>query len=356
MALGFHPLRIARHVPLTRDANLIEFELPEAARAEFTFRPGQHVTLRAVIGGCEERRSYSLCSVPGEPLQIVVKRVDEGIFSGYVHETLVPGMTIDVMPPSGQFVIDLDPLARRHHLAIAAGSGITPVISLVRSILESEPESHVTLLYGNRSSSSVIFRELLGALKDRFLKRLSLLFVLSREHSQVPLFDGRIDYDKIRALCATVIDARQLHGAYLCGPYGMIEACQKALLAAGLARERIKSELFGTAALASRPQSARSAVARECHVTIRLDGQARRFSMARDSLSVLDAALAQGIDLPFSCKSGVCSTCRCKRISGKVEMDANFALEDYEVARGFVLCCQSFPVSDELELDYDQQS
>jgi ring-1,2-phenylacetyl-CoA epoxidase subunit PaaE len=330
----------------------IEFALPDDLTDRFSFRAGQHLIFRADIDGREERRSYSICSIAGEPLSVVVKLVGDGLFSAYLHATVTPGVALEAMPPCGQFVIDFEPGRAREHLAIAAGSGITPIISMVRTILLVEPESSVTLLYGNRSSSSVIFRQALADLKDRYLSRLTVLHVLSREPQQVPLFDGRIDADKIAALCQGMIDAPALAGAYLCGPHSMIEASRSALLAAGLAPERIRSELFSAGALAPRrprpvePDS-------HCQVSIKHDGVTRQFDMPEGGISLLDAALAQGFDLPYSCKSGVCSTCRAKCTQGAVEMDANFALEDYEVAQGFVLSCQSFPTTPMVQLDYD---
>jgi ring-1,2-phenylacetyl-CoA epoxidase subunit PaaE len=337
---------------LTRDAMLIEFRVPDELAGEFKFVPGQHVTVRATIDGREERRSYSICSVPGEALSVVVKLVPEGLFSAHLHELAAPGVELEVMPPSGHFLVDIEPELTRHHLAIAAGSGITPIMSMLRTILEHEPSSSVTLLYGNRASSSVIFRQALSDLKDRYLTRLTVLHVLSREPQQVPLFDGRIDGAKIAALCQGMIDAPQLAGAYLCGPHSMIEASRNALREAGLAPERIRSELFSTGEVTKpRPRVVLSQA--HCQVTIRQDGVTRQFEMPESGVSVLDAALAHGIDLPYSCKSGVCSTCRAKCVQGEVEMDANFALEDYEVAQGFVLSCQSFPTTPVVELDYD---
>ena len=340
---------------LTRDALQIEFNVPADLNDEFEFAPGQHVTLRASIDGSEQRRSYSICSVPGEPLSVVVKLVPDGLVSAHLHQCVSAGDVLQVMAPSGHFGVDIKPAEVRHHLAIAAGSGITPIMSMLRFILDREPASSVTLLYGNRASSSVIFRQALSDLKDRYLTRLTVLHILSREPQQVPLFDGRIDAEKITALCRGLIDAPSLAGAYLCGPHSMIEASRSALRAAGLAPDRIRSELFSTGVQA-KPRERSVVKDAYCQVTICQDGVTRRFDMQEGGVSVLDAALAHGIDLPYSCKSGVCSTCRAKCVQGAVEMDANFALEDYEVAQGFVLSCQSFPTTPVLQLDYDAHS
>ncbi|MGA2548865.1 MAG: 1,2-phenylacetyl-CoA epoxidase subunit PaaE [Burkholderiaceae bacterium] len=355
----FHSLRIAQVTKETRDAIVVVFDVPSVLKETFRFKHGQHLTLRTNIEGSEVRRSYSICSgVADERLRIAVKRVAGGLFSNWAQEHLVPGTTLEVMPPSGNFHSPLAKDHSKHYIAFAAGSGITPVLSIVKTTLESEPLSRFTLVYGNRASSTVLFKEELEDLKDRYLERLNLVFVLSREKLDVDLFNGRIDAAKVDALFKSWIDPNELDLAFVCGPYGMMESVRGALLTHGFDASRIKVELFATSANEARPPQRHHGVAgaNECEVTIMQDGRTSFFTMAKDDESILDAGLSQGIELPYSCKAGVCSTCRAKRVSGEVDMDANFALEDYELARGFVLTCQSFPVSDQIVLDYDQET
>jgi ring-1,2-phenylacetyl-CoA epoxidase subunit PaaE len=254
--------------------------------------------------------------------------------------------------------VPLDPAARRHHVAFAAGSGITPILSLIKTTLEAEPHSHFTLVYGNRASSSVIFKEELEDLKDRYLSRLKLTFILSREQQDVDLFNGRIDADKCDALLRAWIDPADIDVAYICGPQSMMEQVQSRLIASGVPKSSIKLELFssGLNQEARAPRTGKVKGHAGCTVTVVQDGRTRQFSLHKNEASLLDAALESGIELPYACKGGVCSTCRCKLVKGEVDMDASHALEDYERARGFILTCQSFPVSDELLIDFDQET
>jgi ring-1,2-phenylacetyl-CoA epoxidase subunit PaaE len=357
----FHPLRVTDCRKETRDAVVVTFEVPDDRREAFRFVQGQHLTLRSHFDGEEVRRSYSICSAPDEgQIRIAIKRVSDGLFSAWANGELKAGDVIEAMPPSGQFNVPLQPEAARHHIAFAAGSGITPVISIIKATLAAEPRSRFTLFYGNRASSSVIFKSDLADLKDRYLERFNLVFILSREHQDIDLFNGRIDRAKCEALLAHWVAPNDIDVAYVCGPQSMTEQVVAGLEAAGVERQRIKTELFGTAGPVTRrraPISAEAAAAQEdCAVTLVQDGHTRQFTIRRNRGSVLDEALEQGIELPYSCKGGVCSTCRCKVIEGEVDMDVNFALEDYEVTRGFVLTCQSYPVSERLVLDFDQES
>lgn len=356
---GFHPLRIASCTSETRDAVVVTFDVPEEQREVFQFTQGQHLTLRSHLDGEEIRRSYSICSAPYEgKIQIAIKRVHDGLFSTWAHQNLKPGHIIECMEPSGHFHVPLDPESARHHVAFAAGSGITPVLSIIKATMAAEPQSRFTIVYGNRASSSVIFKEELEDLKDRYLDRFNLIFILSREHQDVELFNGRIDRVKCDELLRRWIDPMDIDVAYICGPQGMMEEVSASLQARGVAKDRIKMELF----LSALPQGPRKHAAvttlgdQECKVTVIQDGRKREFSVEKNKHTLLDGALEQGIELPYSCKGGVCSTCRCKMIAGEVDVDSNFALEDYEIARGFILTCQSYPLTNEVVLDFDQES
>ena len=357
--LHFHSLAIDEIHHDTRDALVVGFHVPDALREHFRYVQGQHLTLRAAVDGEELRRSYSICSaVQDERLRVAIKRVAGGAFSEWAHTHLAEGETIDVMPPLGSFHVPLAPESARHVLAFAAGSGITPIISIAKTTLLAEPASRFTLVYGNRASSTVMFREELAALKDRFIERFNLVHVLSREHQDIDLFNGRITAEKCEALLTRWIDIADVDVAFLCGPEPMTQTVSAALQAHGLPKSRIKIELFAAGTLppgaALRRRSNVAVGARTCEVTMVLDGVKRVFTMPRAGESVLDSALAAGIDVRHSCKSGVCATCRCKLVEGEVDMDATYALEDYEIARGFVLACQSFPATDRLVVDFDQ--
>ncbi|ANN67893.1 1,2-phenylacetyl-CoA epoxidase subunit PaaE [Bordetella bronchialis] len=358
MAASFHPLKVVDVARDTRDAVVLTFELPPALAGDFAFRPGQYLTLRTRVAGEELRRSYSICSSPGDgALRVAIKRVDDGAFSSWANRELRPGAVLDVMPPDGEFTVAFAPGQARHYVAFAVGSGITPVYSLIKTALATEPDSRFTLFYGNRASSSVLFREALEDLKNRYMARFSLCHVMSRETQDVELFNGRLDGDKVASLLTRWLRVRDIDYVFLCGPQAMIEDVVPTLERLGVARDRIKFELFGAPRGPRRPRAGSAAPGQAlCRVTVVQDGHRRSFTIAKNRDSVLDSALAQGIELPYSCKGGVCSTCRCKVMEGEVDMDANFALEDYEVARGFVLSCQSYPVSDTLVLDFDQET
>jgi ring-1,2-phenylacetyl-CoA epoxidase subunit PaaE len=353
----FHALTVADVRPDTRDAIVVTFAVPPALRATFRYVQGQYLTLRARIGGEDVRRAYSVCSGVGDDcLRVAIKRAPGGLFSNWANDTLRPGAVLDAMPPLGSFHVPLDPAGRRHYLAFAAGSGITPILSILKTTLAAEPHSSFTLFYGNRASSSVMFKEELAALKDRYMTRFRLTYVLSREPQDIDLFHGRIDRARCDRLFAGWVDLAGVDAVFLCGPAQMTADVAAALQARGFPKDAVKTELFAPAepprAHASRPDAPRGG-GRTCEVTAIVDGARRRFALEQDRESLLDAALRHGIDIGYSCKAGVCSTCRCKVVEGKVDMDANYALEDYEVARGFALSCQSFPATDRLVVDFD---
>lgn len=355
----FHPLRVASCKAETRDAIVVTFEVPEDQQEAFRFTQGQHLTLRSTFDGEEIRRSYSICAAPDEgALRVAIKRVEDGLFSTWANKELQPGHLIECMEPSGHFNVPLEPRSERHHVAFAAGSGITPVLSIIKATLKAEPDSRFTLFYGNRASSGVIFKEELENLKDRYLTRFNLVFILSREQQDIELFNGRINREKCDQLLQRWVDPKGIDVAYICGPQSMMEEVSASLMDHGVEKSRIKMELFASG-LSRGPRKASTAPikgTRDCKVTLIQDGRTREFFLEKNKESILDAALDQGIELPYACKGGVCSTCRCKMIRGEVDMDINFALEDYEVARGFILTCQSYPIADELVLDFDQES
>ena len=353
----FHPLTIAHVARETRDAVAITFDVPPPLKEAFRFVQGQHLTLRAEVGGEDMRRSYSICSaVQDECLRIAVKKAPGGAFSTWVNEGVKAGHTIEVMPPMGHFNVPLDPRNRKHYLGFAAGSGITPLLSIIKTTLITEPHSRFTLFYGNRASATVIFKEELSDLKDLFLSRLNLVYVMSREPQDIALLNGRIDREKTDALLEHWVDLEDVDTAFICGPDGMMHAVSTSLQEHGFPKSKIKIELFA----ASIPKHAHKTAAApapgssECTVTAIIDGAARQFILEKTKENVIDAALRQGVELPYSCKGGVCSTCRAKLVEGEVDMDVNFALEDYELARGFILCCQSYPVTDKIVVDFDQ--
>lgn len=353
----FQPLTVAKVTHETRDAIAITFSVPPELQDAYRYTQGQHLTLRARINDEDVRRSYSICSAVQEnTLRVAIKRVPGGAFSTWANDTLKAGTTIEVMPPMGHFGTQLSAENSKHYLAFAAGSGITPMLSIIKTTLISEPHSTFTLYYGNRASSSVIFKEELADLKDRYLSRFKLVYVMSREQQDIELFNGRITKEKCEQFFRHWIVLDDIDQAFICGPEQMMQDVSQVLQAYGLPKEKIKVELFAASVpkYPHVPATRPVAGSQDCEITLIVDGAQVNFMMEKDKESVLDAALKQGIDMRYSCKAGVCSTCRCKVLDGKVDMDANYALEDYEVARGFVLACQSFPVSDKLVVDFDQ--
>jgi ring-1,2-phenylacetyl-CoA epoxidase subunit PaaE len=353
----FYPLTVAKVEHETRDAIAVTFAVPPELKQTFAYQQGQHLTLRAMIAGEDVRRSYSICSaVQDEQLRVAIKKTTGGLFSNWANDNLRPGATLEVMPPMGHFNVPLDPDSERHYLAFAAGSGITPVLSIIKTTLLAEPKSRFTLVYGNRASSSVIFRDELTDLKDVYMGRLKLVYVMSREQQDIELFNGRITGEKCSAFLKHWIDIQDIDVAFICGPEDMMHGVSKSLRDAGMAKEKIRIELFAASIPKSehKPRPVQAWAHQQTEVTVIMDGSAASFTMDKDKESILDAGLRAGIDMRYSCKGGVCSTCRCKVVDGNVEMDVNYALEDYEVARGFVLSCQAFPITDKVVVDFDQ--
>jgi ring-1,2-phenylacetyl-CoA epoxidase subunit PaaE len=348
---GFHALRVADVERLCADAVAVTFDVPAGLVETFHYRPGQYLTLRLVHDGQEERRSYSICAPAGAPPRIGVRRVDTGLFSEWLVDRLQPGDEIEVAPPSGSFTPEL--VAGTHHGLIAAGSGITPVLSIAASVLAAHPDTRVTLLYGNRRTDTVMFTEEIADLKNAHGPRLHLLHVLSREPMEAEIFSGRLDADRLRTLLGALVDVSDVDHWWLCGPLGLTEAAVSVLTALGVDRTRVHRELFYVdepPPELHRPDAAIDGVSSE--VTVVLDGRATTLTLPR-SQPVLDSAQKIRGDLPFACKGGVCGTCRARVTDGEVTMRRNFALEEDEVAAGFVLTCQTLPVSDTVTVDYD---
>ncbi|MCY7399343.1 MAG: phenylacetate-CoA oxygenase/reductase subunit PaaK [Sphingomonas bacterium] len=356
MAEHFHALRVAEIVRETDDANSIRFEVPEALKAAFAFRAGQHLTLKADIDGEEVRRNYSLCVAPHEgELKVTVKRIAGGAFSNWVGDRLKPGDTLDVMTPHGSFTCQFDPAQARRYVGFAGGSGITPIVSLIRTALSVEPASRFSLFYGNRDASSVIFLDALADLKDRYMGRFELYHFLSDEEGDVALFNGMLDRATCDAAIEALVDAPgEVDAWFICGPGPMMDAAEAALVERDVAHDRIHIERF----TAGRPSAAVAAQimalqeeAAGLTLSVTLDGRTRRIEFGGDN--ILDSARAAGMPAPFACKAGVCATCRARVVSGKVEMAARYGLTDEEVAAGYVLTCQSVPVGAGVVIDYD---
>lgn len=350
---AFHPLRVADVQRLCADAVAVTFDVPAELAGEYAFRPGQSLTLRRMIGGREQRRSYSICSPAGEPPRIGVREVPDGAFSPWLVREIRPGDVIDVQPPAGTFTPDLDEPA--HHVLIAAGSGITPVLSIVSSVLGAQPEARATVLYGNRRTDTVMFVDELADLKDAFPPRLELAHVLSREPREAELFTGRLDAAKLRSLLPLLVDVADVGHWWLCGPYGMVTDAQNVLAELGVPSQRVHRELFyveDTPPAVVRHTDPSGTDGPSSEVTVVLDGRSTTITMPRD-VTVLDSAQRIRPDLPFACKGGVCGTCRAKLVRGEVVMRRNFALDQSEVDAGFVLTCQSLPVSERATVDYD---
>lgn len=356
MSVHFHALKVAEVVPETAEANSIRFEIPAELRDAFAFKAGQHLTLRATIDGEEVRRNYSLCTAPDDQdWMVTVKRIGGGVFSNWVGDRLKPGDTVDVMVPHGSFTTEFDRANARHLVGIAGGSGITPVMSLIRSTLKYEPNSRFTLLYGNRDSSSVIFLEGLAGLKDKYLDRLEIYHFLDAEEQDIELFNGMLDRARLEeAIPALVPDAADVDGWFICGPGPMMDAAEGALLDRKVPKERIHIERFTAdrpAGEVTRQIAELQTKADGVTVAVTLDGRTRKVQFTQGN--ILDSARASGLPAPFACKAGVCATCRAKVTKGKVEMAARYGLTDEEVAAGYVLTCQSVPLGDGVAVDYD---
>jgi len=354
----FLPLTVTALRKDTRDAVVVTLQPRPEDAERFRFAQGQYLTFRRDFDGEELRRSYSICAgLDDGALQVGIKRVEGGAFSTWANLDLAPGTVVEAMPPMGNFTAPLDPRARRHYLGFAGGSGITPLLSILKTVLAREPLSRFTLVYANRSINSIMFREELEDLKNLYLGRLSVLHVLEQEGQEIDLFTGRIDQDKLSGLFRHWIDASAIDLVFICGPEPMMLTIADGLKAHGLPDARIKFELFASGQPGRARQKAVSTIADStdaCEVTLTLDGATRSFRMPKRGESLLDAALAQEFDAPYACKAGVCSTCRAKILEGEAEMAVNHALEDYEVRQGYVLTCQCYPLTDRITLSYDQ--
>ncbi|NBE82693.1 1,2-phenylacetyl-CoA epoxidase subunit PaaE [Micromonospora rubida] len=355
---AFHPLPVVAVDRLTADAVAITFAVPEELRETFAFRAGQHLTVRRVgEDGEDVRRSYSICSTPDDlarhgRLRIGVREIPGGAFSAYACGALRHGDTVEVLPPLGHFTTAFAPDRARRYGAVVAGSGITPVLALVATALAVEPASTFTLVYGNRSANSVMFAEELADLKDRYPTRLHLVHVLSRERGESPLLSGRIDTGRLGWLLETIVPGDAIEEWFLCGPYGMVVDAKAVLAERGVPESAVHAELFHVAEAPAPPRRPADQPGAGAEVTIVLDGRSSSVTMGREE-RVLDAALRVRAELPYACKGGVCSTCRAKVVDGAVTMARNYALEPDEVAAGYVLTCQSSPVTDTITVDYD---
>ena len=356
MSAGFHSLTVAEVVDETSEARSIRFAIPPELAETFLFKPGQHLTLKAEIGGEELRRNYSLCVAPQDgAVTVTVKRIAGGAFSNWANEALKPGDTVDVMPPHGSFTWDFAAGAANHYVGFAGGSGITPVMSLLKTALLTEKDSRFTLFYGNRDSGSIIFLEALAQLKNRFMDRLQVYHFLAEEAEEFDLFNGLLDRSKCDEILDTLVDG-EVAAYFICGPGPMMDAAEESLLARGVDKDRIHLERF----TADRPPEALQAqlaeMSREAAgatMLVTLDGRKRRVAFDAKAGNILDSARLAGLPAPFACKAGVCATCRARVVSGEVEMAARYGLTDEEVAAGYVLTCQSVPKGEGVEVDYD---
>jgi ring-1,2-phenylacetyl-CoA epoxidase subunit PaaE len=358
MSIHFYPLAIKEIRKETPDCISVLFDVPEKLQENFVFTQGQNLTLKATINNEEIRRSYSICSSPlDKQLRVAIKKVDDGLFSRFANEQLKPGDVLDVMQPSGKFYTPLNPQHKKHYVAFAAGSGITPVLSLAKATLQVEPFSTFTLVYGNRSRSSIIFFEELEALKNKYMQRFNLVHILSRERTDADINFGRITEDKLAEL-SKVIDYTTVDEFFLCGPEEMIFCVKDFLETSGTDKKKIHFELFTTQgqklSSAKNQHIATVAPSATCNIIIKLDGRSITFNQPLNSeTTILDAALKQGADLPYACKGGMCCTCKAKLLEGEVDMDVHWGLEDEEINEGFILTCQSHPKTEKVVIDFD---
>jgi ring-1,2-phenylacetyl-CoA epoxidase subunit PaaE len=352
----FHNIQIQDIYKETRDCSVITFNIPEELIADFQYKPGQHLTLKAIIDGQDVRRSYSLCSSPIEnKWQVAVKKINGGLFSSFVNDTLKKGDSIEIMAPSGKFNVEVDTKKAKNYLAFAAGSGITPILSIIKTHLAQEPNSTFKLFYLNRSVKSIIFKEEIEQLKNRYFGRFEIFHFLTKEHRFSELFNGRFTKEKIQVLTDKIIDVPSVDDCFICGPEDMIFLLRDELSAAGLDKEKIHYELFTSEISEADKERIKKIVEHKVDgtdVTIIDGGKEFHFVMEDSYDNILDGALAAGADLPFACKGGVCSTCKCMVIEGEVEMKINYALDAHEVARGLVLSCQAVPTTDKVVVDF----
>lgn len=352
----FHSVTVADIYKETKDCSVITFDIPEPLQAEFQYKPGQHLALRTQIDGQEVRRSYSLCSSPLErKWQVAVKQIQDGLFSTFVNETLKVGDVLDVMPPSGLFYTEVETSKAKNYIAFAAGSGITPILSIVKTLLAAEPHSSFKLFYLNSTVKSIIFKEEIEQLKNVYFNRFEIFYFLTKEHRVSELFNGRFTKEKIQVLTDKLIAVEATDACFICGPEEMIYLLRDELTAAGLDKDKIHYELFTTGLSEEDKQRISKIVEKKVEgteVTIIDGGKEFHFVMGEDFDNILDGAIAAGADLPYACKGGVCSTCRCKVVDGSVEMKLNYSLEADELAKNYVLSCQAVPTSKKVVVDF----
>lgn len=357
--IHFHSLRVKKVEKETEDCVSIEFDVPEELKEIFQFKQGQNLTIKKIWKGEELRRNYSICTSPFDnQLKVAVKKADGGRFSTYANEELQAGDVLDVLPPTGKFYTELDPSQAKRYVAFAAGSGITPLLSIIKTTLLTEPKSQFTLVYGNRTKNSIIFKEELEAVKDKFIDRFRIYHILSREKTDAEINYGRIDVNKLELLFSRLIDLKSSDDFFLCGPEEMIFCIKGYLEGRGVNPDKIHFELFTVpgqkqAANGKRQSETMIEQGPRAKVSVKLDGILFDFELEYEGESVLDAALKQGADLPYACKGGVCTTCKAKLIEGKVSMDVNWGLEPEEVEKGYILTCQSHPQTEKIVVDFD---
>lgn len=355
----FYPLKVKEVRPETADCVSVALEVPDELKETFRFAPGQYLTFKKHMNDAELRRSYSICCSPNDnELRVAIKKVEQGKFSGFANLELKKGDVLDVMPPMGKFSPRASEKTHKHYLAFAAGSGITPVMSIMRSVLENEPNSEFTLVYGNKNRNTIIFREAIEGIKNKYMQRMRVYHILSREIMDVPLFNGRIDATKVQDLTKSLINIHGIDEAFICGPEEMLLSVRQQLIDMGMPTEKIHIELFSSP---DQPKVNHEKWVKDhasdggpvSKVSVRLDGVTFDMELGYNSDSILDAALKHGADLPYACKGGVCSTCRAKVVEGEVDMEVNYALEKDEVRNGFVLTCQSHPKTERVVIDFD---
>ena len=356
--IHFVPLKVRDIKKETADCVSIAFDIAANQKETFAFKQGQSLTIRAIINGEEVRRSYSICSSPlDNEIRIAVKKVEGGVFSNYANSTLQKGDVLDVMPPIGKFFTELVEKQIKNYVAIAAGSGITPIISIIKTTLLTEPHSQFLLVFGNKNRQSIIFKEEIDALKNRFINRFSVIHILSREKTDSAINFGRIDEAKCKILFEKAIPVQNTDEFFICGPEEMIMTVKDTLVELGIENKRIHFELFSAVGLKKQINSSKiptkQNTAHKSKITVKLDGSVFDFDLAYNGDNLLDAALLHGADLPYSCKGGVCCTCRAKLVEGKVDMDVNYGLSPEEIEQGFILTCQSHPRTEKVMVDFD---
>lgn len=357
MSTGFHSLEIKEVRREIADAVSLLFAIPEELKDEFRFSPGQHLTLRSEIAGEDIRRNYSICAAPHEgELRVAIKQVAGGLFSGFANTSLSAGQKLDVMPPHGSFTWQFDPARTATYAGFAGGSGITPILSLLKTALATEPNSQFVLFYGNRASNSIMFLEEIAGLKNRFMGRLQVFHFLDDEEGDFDILNGRLDVEKIGAVLGSLVDPADLDAAFICGPGPMMDAVEKGLVEAHVPSDRILVERFTVGAMSEAQLAAAREMERKAEgkpITITINGRKRKLAFDSAKASILENARAAGLPAPFACKAGVCATCRAKVVKGEVRMIQNYGLSPEEVRQGYVLTCQAVPISDEVELDFD---